>query len=289
VNKALNWFLRCLLYSNTLIAICAIAFLCEGYLLLGDEIHYDPLIFLTGASALFTYMLIRLVAVKRISSYEPDERWDFFLKHLKYFRIITIMALLISSVFYFMIPSNVQIALLVPGLISVLYGLPLGTKFRLRDIGLIKIFLIAFVWAYISSVLPAINSGNEISNLAVFILFLANYCFTFAITLPFDIKDLKIDKMNNVKTIPVYLGEENTYNLSALLLFISAGLHVYLQREILHGQIDYSIPISISILISLLIVWITRSKKKDNFLYFGILDGMILLQFLICLMYRERM
>lgn len=288
MKKALNWLLRCILYSNTLIAICAIAFLCEGYLLLGDEIHYDPLIFLTGASALFIYMLIRLVAVKRISSYEPDERWNFFLKHLKLFRIITIIVLLISAVFYFMIPSNVQIALLVPGLISVLYGLPLGKKFRLRDIGLIKIFLIAFVWAYISSVLPAINSGNKIEYFPVLILFLANYCFAFAITLPFDIKDLKIDKMNNVKTIPVYLGEENTYNLSALLFFISGGLHVYLQRELIHGTTDYSIPVSISILISMLLVWMTRSRKTENFLYFGLLDGMLLLQFLLCLMYREK-
>lgn len=279
--------MQLILYSNILIAICALAFLCNGYLLLGNTIKIDILFWLTGASALFTYMLIRVVAVKRISAYEPDRRWSFFLRYITVFRAATICTLLISLVLYFMLPVNLKIVLLVPGIISVIYGLPLGKKFRLRDIGIIKIFLIAFVWAYISSVLPAVNSGNQIFTLPVVILFIANYLFTFAITLPFDIKDMHIDKMNNVKTIPVYLGEENTYNLAALLLFISAGLHVYLQRQLLHSFIDYTVPVSISILITMLVIWVTRSRKKDNFLYFGLLDGMLLLQFLLCLFYRE--
>ncbi len=287
MKKALNWFVQLILYSNILIAICALAFLCNGYLLLGNAIKIDILFWLTGASALFTYMLIRVVAVKRISAYESDRRWSFFLRYIKVFRAATICTLLIILVLYFMLPVNLKIILLVPGIISVIYGLPLGKKFRLRDIGIIKIFLIAFVWAYISSVLPAVNSGNQIFTLPVVILFIANYLFTFAITLPFDIKDMHIDKMNNVKTIPVYLGEENTYNLAALLLFISAGLHVYLQRQLLHSFIDYTVPVSISILITMLVIWVTRSRKKDNFLYFGLLDGMLLLQFLLCLFYRK--
>lgn len=252
---------------------------------MGAEIKTDALFYLTGASALFTYMLIRLVAIKRISTYEPESRWDFFFRNLKLLRITTYLAAIASVVLFFCIPLKLQITLLVPGLISVLYGVPLGKKFRLRDIGIIKIFLISFVWSYIASILPAVNADITI-DFSIILLFLANYCFVFAITLPFDIKDLKIDKISNVKTIPVYIGEENTYNLSALLLFIAAGLHVYLQREIFSNDVDYTVPLSISILITMLVVWITRKKRNNSLIYFGLLDGMLIVQFLLCFLYR---
>ncbi len=281
VKKALYWVIRCLLYSNVFIAICAMAFLAQGYLLLGVEIKYDSLLCLIGAGTFFSYMLIRLAAVSRISKYEPDERWAFFLKHLKFIRIVTAISFIICVILFFTIERKVQLMLFVPAIISGIYGLPIGKKFRLRDVGVIKIFLISFVWAFVASVLPAANAGWPLISSDVFVLLLANFCLIFGITLPFDVKDMKIDAMNHVKTIPVYLGEDNTYALSMLLLFISSGLHVLLQRHMLMGAIDYSAPLLTSILLTALLIWSTKNKLKGNFIYFGLLDGMILLQFLL--------
>ncbi|MBC8048224.1 MAG: hypothetical protein H7Y00_15600, partial [Fimbriimonadaceae bacterium] len=172
---------------------------------------------------------------------------------------------------------------------SVLYGIPLKLNrksLRLRDVGVTKIFLISFVWAYIGSVLPVINADEGFLNKDVLLLFTANFLFIFGITLPFDIKDLRIDAMHPVKTIPKLLGTENTYTLSFLSLFISGALHFYLQRNIAVTEINYTTPLGVSILITGLTVYLTR-KKQNNFVFFGLLDGMIVLQFLLIYFYKR--
>jgi len=279
--------MRWVLYANIFIALCAMAYMAEGYLISGREMQFDALFYLSGTSTLFIYLLIRVVAARRIEVYDKDERWSFFLKNLPAFRISTLCSLLASAVLYFFLDRSVQIALLVPGIISVIYGLPLGKKFRLRDVGVIKIFLISFVWAFISAVLPAINSDDKFFDTRVLLLFAANYLFIFAITLPFDIKDMKVDALHHVKTIPVYIGEENTYSLSMMLLFISSALHVYVQRMLPVGDTDYTIPLTISILLTGLTIWLSKGRETINMIYFGLLDGMILIQFVLCYVFKQ--
>lgn len=95
---------------------------------------------------------------------------------------------------------------------------------------------------------------------------------------------MKIDALNGVKTIPGLLGVENTYSLSFICLFIAAGIHFYMQND--SKIVDYRVPVGVSMLITGLTVYTTR-KKQDNFLYFGLLDGMILIQFLLIYSYSH--
>ncbi len=256
------------------------AFTMQGYYLLQTPPEYDLVTMLSGVATMFVYLLIRIAATARIKVYDKEERWDFFLQHLKHMRILTILTLVICVILFFLLPHKIKLILIIPGVIAVLYGIPIpmkGKTFRLRDVGISKIFMISFVWAFISSVLPAVNSDISVFATSTLILFAANFLFIFAITIPFDIKDLKIDAMHNVKTIPTILGIENSYSLAFLSLFVSGILHVYLQRTILDG-VDYAIPLTISMLISGWSIFLTR-KKQDNMVYFGILDGMIILQY----------
>ncbi|MFI5171156.1 MAG: hypothetical protein ACHQFW_02140 [Chitinophagales bacterium] len=288
--RSIKAFIRALLYSNIFISICAVAFVLQGYFLLHIEHRFNLVALLGGLATLFTYMLIRIVAVSRIRGYEPDGRWKFFLKNIFLMRMITVISFLGCMMIYFLLQRSVQIALLIPGFISVAYGIPLTIKskaFRLRDVGIAKIFMISFVWAYVGAILPWVDTGGKIFAIIPAVLFLANFLFIFGITLPFDIKDQKIDAMNDVKTIPLLIGSENTYSLSFLCLFASGATHLYLQRYIFIENPDYSIPISISILIAGLTVYLT-SKKNEKFVYFGLLDGMIILQFLLIYFYSER-
>lgn len=258
------------------------AFTQQGYVILHVAPKYDLVTILSGVGAMFVYLLIRVAAIARIKVYEKETRWDFLLNNLKFMRILTLLTFVMCVIIFFLIPRSIQLILLIPGTISLLYGIPVrykGKLFRLRDVGVAKIFMIAFVWAFIGSMLPAANAGMSIFGTATLLLFAANFLFTFAITLPFDIKDLKIDALHNVKTIPLKLGVENTYSLAYLCLFISGIIHVFLQREILTG-IDYAIPLTISILITGWSIFLT-SKKQDQIVYFGILDGMLILQFVL--------
>lgn len=259
----------------------------QGYYLLHIEPRFDLLAILAGTATFFIYMLIRIAAIARIKEYEPDERWEFFLKNIYLMRLLTLVSFIVCVIIYFLLPGQVQVALFVPGIISLVYGIPVKIKsksVRIRDVGITKIFLISFVWAYIGSVLPQINSGGIVFSVECICLFVADFLFIFAIALPFDINDLKIDVMNKVKTIPGIIGIKKTFILSFILLFISGVIHVYLQRN-LHDDIpDYSLPIIISILITGSTIYLT-TKKKDKFIYFGLLDGMILLQFILIFLF----
>lgn len=241
----------------------------------------DVLLLLSGAATMFVYLLIRVAAVSRIKEYAPETRWDFFTRNLFLMQALTVITFLITIVSYLMLPRSIQVLLFFPGIISLLYGIPIRfgkIQFRLRDIGVTKIFMIAFVWAFIGSFLPAANSALPIFSGEVILLFFAHYLFIFGITLPFDIKDLKIDAQHQVKTIPAIIGIQKSYNLSFLSLLLSSILYVVMQQ--LTTEQDFSLPLCIAMLLSSWSIYLSR-KKADNYLYFGLIDGMLIIQSLL--------
>ncbi len=277
------YILKWLLYGNVLIAFCAVSFTLEAYYLLNLTPQFDYLVLMNGLAAFFTYLFIRVVGISRIKNYAPYPRWEFFLKNIFWMRLLTGLSLLATGIVFFLLPYNVQRAFIVPGILSILYGISFkykGRLIKLRDIGLLKIFLIAFVWAYIGSVLPVINSGGNPQTTACLSLFWAHFLFAFAVTLPFDRKDLEIDKMNNVKTIPAVIGVEKMYLLCYGLLICSLVIHGYLQLAVLHNNFRSFLPLIISISATIFIIFLTK-KRDDKFLYFGLLDGMLILQFIL--------
>ncbi|MBK7568606.1 MAG: UbiA family prenyltransferase [Bacteroidetes bacterium] len=278
-----NW----VFYGNIMIAVCAMCFTLQAYYLLRIEPIFDILILMSGVSTLFTYLLIRIAAVSRIKNYQPEPRWDFFLRQMFWMRLLTILSATATIILYFLLPRSVQIILLIPGLISLLYGITIkfnGKQIKLRDLGFVKIFLIAMVWAFAGSYLPAINAGENVYSLSVLMLFLANFFYIFAITLPFDIKDMTIDAMNNVRTLPTKLGVRSTIYLCYILLLISGIFHWYLQEVILKTTNGNTMAIALSLIATGVAIKFTQRKNNDT-AYFGLLDGMIILQFLLVLLF----
>jgi len=286
MRSVLNW----ILYSNLLIALGAVAFTARGFYLLdiADQMDIGIPIF-AGLSTLCIYLLIRYVAVDRIKAYPKDTRWTFFLKNIDFFRTVMFISGFMAFDVFIRMPFTVQKALFIPGVISVIYGLPIkfGKKeMRLRDIGIIKIFLIAFVWAFIGTVLPASYVGNYPADPHLMqragILFLADACFILAITLPFDIKDMAIDQQNQVRTIPVIIGREMTINLAMLLLFIAGVMYTLFYRVWFPSDIDFTIPMVTSMVISGMTIYLS-TKTRNDVVHFGLLDGMLILQWLLVL------
>lgn len=284
MKSILHW----ILYSNLLIALGAVAFTARGFFLLDAANAYDSEVpIFAGFATLCVYLLIRFAAVERIKAYPRNSRWAFFFNNIDFLRSVMYISGIIVVIVYLQLPTQVQLVLFIPGIISVLYGLPLRygkKKTRLRDIGIIKIFLITFVWAFIGSVLPATVVGSTPADPHIMqragILFLADACFILAITLPFDIKDMDIDQQNQVRTIPVIIGREMTINLALLLLFIAGVIYTLFYRVWFVSDIDLTIPMCTSVVISGMTIYLSN-RTKDDYVYFGLLDGMIILQWLL--------
>lgn len=189
------------------------------------------------------------------------------------------LSALVSGIIFFMLPAEIQQAMIAPGVISVLYGLPVikrkGKWSKLRDFGVSKILLIALVWAFTGSVLPAVVlPGIAIQPMLV----AADFFFIFAITIPFDVKDLEVDALHHVQTIPAIIGVDQSYALSFFLLFLSGICYA--------GALPAGLlpPITIAVILTGIIIYKTRFSKINTD-YFGWIDGTILLQFILLLIY----
>jgi 4-hydroxybenzoate polyprenyltransferase len=76
----------------------------------------------------------------------------------------------------------------------------------LRNIPLLKLFLIAYVWASVTVWLPLLAAGWPIMAPEGWLLFLQRFLFILPLTIVFDIRDIERDKTTATLTLPRLLG-----------------------------------------------------------------------------------
>ena len=148
-----------------------------------------------------------------------------------------------------------------------------------RQIPFLKIFLITLVWSLTTVILPVINIQHEVITKEVMLIFIKRLIFIFAITLPFDIRDMSYDSAAGIKTIPLWLGIKNTKTLAVILLADFVGILIY-QYIFLTVNEKIFVPLFISVLISSCVILSTNEKRSEYFFLF-LVDGMLVLQFLL--------
>ena len=164
--------------------------------------------------------------------------------------------------------------LMAPSLLAIAYVLPLFGGKRLRDFDFVKIFFVALVWAWACSLIPLIELGYKIDG-EMLLRFASSFFFIFAITVPFDIRDLDIDDHSRVKTLPSLLGVERSRQLSYLLLAFAIGIdilsfgqgYISLVQLLAHGLTYFYCIVLIRVL----------KPGLHDYYYTGLLDGSIIL------------
>ena len=173
-------------------------------------------------------------------------------------------------------------------LITILYSLPVfgnrKTMFRIREIPYLKIFIIAFVWSFLTIILPVSRSSQTFSKTLLVLMLLERFFFVFAITIPFDVRDMKEDKRAGIKTIPTLLNEKTSYILSCLALLI------FVIISFIHYQTwsarSFILPVGISAITTFVFLTVKRIRNLPYY-YYGILDGTMLLQGLLFLIFSS--
>ena len=187
----------------------------------------------------------------------------------------------------FFLNTASKILLVSLALVSVAYSLPIFSihdkHFGLRNIPGVKLFLIAAVWSLSCVLLPILELESSIEASVTMndsiLLIAKRFLFIAAITVPFDIRDLFQDKTNELKTIPVILGESKA-------LFICQGLlAIYLVLLFLFTKSIDSNFLGLTLTIILSGWLIFKSKwQKNEYYYFFYLDGTMIVQFLMLLL-----
>lgn len=149
--------------------------------------------------------------------------------------------------------------------IALFYAVKVFSK-SLRDIPFIKIILIALSWAAVTVLIPAYINEESPTN-DIWVLFLLNFIYIFALVIPFDIRDLDFDEPEK-KTIPQLIGMRAAKYTAITLLIICGLLSFVLLKEAV-----FLIPVYI---VSIVVLFQVNDKRKEFFYACGV-DGLILL------------
>jgi 4-hydroxybenzoate polyprenyltransferase len=261
------------LYGNFWIAIGAFSMISQSRLLLGHAVAFDHLSGLVFFATLFLYAAHRIVGISRLKEFRELDRYQVIASFKWHIFIYAALSGFGALYCFLFLDRSLQWALVLPGILSLAYVIPfLGKRKRLRDVNHIKI------WAFVTVGLPALEKGQA-TTLPALLLFAERAVFIFLITLPFDIRDLKVDAYNQVKTIPAQLGLQRTlwlaYGCGCLFVLLVLGNYAL-------GA--YSIGVVVGLTLSALsTVWLVpkSNPERPDYFYSGLMDGTMVLQFLL--------
>ena len=274
IKKALD----VLLYSNIWMAFCALCLCSQTQLLLHGDIALTPVVLCTTCGVFVIYGLHRWVGLSRLKTGEPNSKF-LVIYRLRYWIAGTtglgVIGLAISI-------TQMSLTLLslfsVPGIVALAYVVPIKNGKRLRDMGLVKIFALTLTWAWLTTVVPALEQ-QESPKLALAWMFIERLLFLFAIAMAFDMRDINIDQHYEVKTLPQYFGLDKS---KVAACFSLIGMVAFASINAIRGT--YSLcQLSALCASAFGTAWLIANIHKDSteYYYSGLIDGMLPLQLLL--------
>ncbi len=276
-----------LIHTNIYISLAAVSLTLATQVQLGMQPHLHAYLVIIFFGTLFDYNLHRIIAVNQNPEAIGSGKYSWAAKHISLLKIISIASLAGIAVASFFVSKLILYFLTPFAILTLLYSIPVFKKqksrFRFKEIAGLKIFLIAFVWASVTIVLPVLESANSINYYDVLLTFSERFLFIFAITIPFDIRDMKADALAGVKTMPIIIGEKKSLFLGNLALLLSLAVSFI---HYLPGNLVFVLPVSIVVLVFTFILLNSRQLRNQPYYHYGLLDGsMILFGGLMCLAY----
>jgi 4-hydroxybenzoate polyprenyltransferase len=159
--------------------------------------------------------------------------------------------------------------------------IPLPVFSHLKKIAVGKTIFLAFAWAHVTTLLPIVIVTDSIKP--EHLLFLINrFFFIYAICILFDYRDVEEDRKDGIKSLITYLNEKGIdllFWISMLICFLSAFL--LLKFFPVTDVIALVIP-------GLLLCFLYYPSKKNfsDYLYYFVLDGLMMLSAPLLLLFK---
>ena len=258
----------------------------ETQIQLGMKPQWHPYLFLLFFATLFEYNIHRLLCILSNKKALESDNYQWVRENLKVFYLLVLLSVVGFIIVLFQAKKEVLLALAPIAMVTAFYSMPFTSNqnflFRLREVPYLKIFLIALVWASSTIFLPIIQADYPFHNSHVSSMFLERFFFIFAITIPFDIRDIEIDKRAGLKTIPLLLREDKSLWIAYGCLLIFVFISFFHYKQLNKGYILYAL--SISAITTFLFLYVKKIRTLKYY-HYGILDGTMLLQGLLVLIF----
>ncbi len=277
MKSSLKLFARWWLYSHLFIGFCAAAMTWLSFYLLGIPVAFNtPEILLAGSGATIVYILHRHLGMMRFEEMKLPGRY----RHILHLWPTTIAVFLLACIgliySLWMLPRKDLFLLSMPFILTLGYLVPLYNSKRFRDIPFLKIILVALVWTWVTLIFPLMRYEMVPGSWVIPLMIVERALFIFAITIPFDIRDMEQDLLSRTKTIP------STFHIKSSKLMAGIALCVALIIDaVLAGYYGFYTPGSLmgfllTYVLSLFLIF-NSSPDKPDWYYTGLVDGTMLL------------
>ena len=248
-----------------------------SYWLMDVDPRWDALSVLVFSAKLLVYNLDRLVSASTEGQVDGTERHRWIHERSRMLWGFAAVGGLGTASSLFFVDVALWKALIPLGVLSLAYSLPVlvggGSRKRLKELPGLKIFVIATVWAAVTVVLPALNAGQSVLSADVLMLIAERFVYIFAITLPFDVRDVRRDQSSGITTIPMVLGVKRTRTLSLVSMAAFAGICL-VHYGLAPGASGLAM-VGFAVLTAFLLGW--SSPERKELYYVGLLDGTMFL------------
>ncbi len=156
------------------------------------------------------------------------------------------------------------------GLATFFYAVPIVRNKNLRNFSGIKIFVVAFVWAGVTVIVPMIASETHISG-DVLLTFLQRIVLVVALILPFEIRDVPYDSLN-LKTLPQQIGIRSTKLLGIGLLLLCLFFEFFKHSS----ELAYLVSLLVFCVLLGLVIMISKTNQSRYFASFWVEEMPIL-------------
>jgi len=271
--------IKAFIQSNIYISLAAVSLTLATQVQLGMRPQWHPYLFIIFFATLFEYNLHRLITVLTNKEALKSEKHRWVNENLKAFYLLVFVSVAGFGVVALMANKDVLITFAPIAMVTFFYSIPVSRNkrhfFRLREIPYLKIFMIATVWSASTILLPIVQSAETFSQMHVLLMLTERFFFILAITIPFDIRDLEVDRQQEMKTIPMLFGEKGSLELSYIFLLIFlliATFHYAPEREWQIVMAMYLSGMTTFLFLKM------NYFRRMPFYHYGILDGTLLMQ-----------
>jgi 4-hydroxybenzoate polyprenyltransferase len=198
-----------------------------------------------------------------------------------------------SLITFPMLEKEMMTGFLIAGLLTLSYSLPMirrkGQFIRMREITYLKVFTVAFGWTFITVVIPLLPVLEIISMEEMIIILLRRFLFIYAITIPFEIRDMERERRFGNISLPMIYGIRKMKSVGIIMLVLFCILSAVQEKYFLFDVASRK-PIFIPLLVSATtaaFLIMNASDKKTNWYFKFWTDGTMILQFLLLLLFSQ--
>jgi len=272
-GKFIRDIVNLLIYGGAFIGLCASCITALSFELTGQTEQNLPYIFLIGTATASLYALHRVVGLNKTVHLKTSERFSVIRKYQFHIRVYTVIWAMITLSLLASFNLSFVLLLLPGGIIAFTYVIPfLSGGRRLRDLGWAKILMIGFSWSWLTAVIPlGYFTGASIQMIVIHGL--ERMLFIMLLTIPFEIRDLHLDRSVGLITIPEKLGRKRTSRIAILIcvavIFLSAVASFH------YFNLAYVIAMSLTSLLVIPLIHYSYSIEDDYF-FGGLMDGLMI-------------